>query len=280
MIHCNGLIALLLLGVAPEKVVLERVGRLGHPAIREASGLTASRRHPGIFWTHNDSGNPSALFAVRRDGTLVREYRVRVPNVDWEDIATDDAGHLFIGDIGNNDGRLPLRAIYQIEEPDPLVEEATDLKVTTASYYRFGESKRFDAEGLVVEKGQALVVGKSFDGRDAEVYSIPLDPPATLLKPAKARKVGTLPGFVWPATGASLSATSGRLAVCGLKAAAIYRREKGLGWELVWRGEFESRDQIEAVAWEGEDLILAGEGRGIFRIKEATWKHKVLNNGK
>ena len=270
----------ILLAIALEEVKLERVGRFGHAAIREASGLVASRKHPGIFWTHNDSGNPPALFAVRRDGTLVREYRVGALNVDWEDIATDDAGHLFIGEIGNNDVRLPLRAIYQVEEPDPLAEGSTDLKVTTACYYRFGEWGRFDAEGLVVEKGQALVVGKSFDGREAEVYAIPLDPPASLLRPAVAKRVGTLPGFVGPATGASLSAKGGLLAVCGLKEAAVYRRGKDGDWGLVWRGGFESGDQIEAVAWEGEDLILAGEGRGIFRIKEATWKHDVLKHEK
>ena len=101
------------------KVVLERLGRFGHPPIQEASGIVASRRHPGIFWVHNDSGNPPALFAVRRDGSLVREYKVSAPNVDWEDIAIDDAGHLFLGDIGNNGLLLPLRMIYRLDEPDP-----------------------------------------------------------------------------------------------------------------------------------------------------------------
>ena len=37
---------------------------------------------------------------------------------DWEDIAIDDAGHLFIGDIGNNDARRDELAVYQIDEPD------------------------------------------------------------------------------------------------------------------------------------------------------------------
>src|SRR5437899_499106 len=63
---------------------LEPIGRLDHPAIREASGIVASRRHPGVFWVHNDSGNPPALYAVRRDGRLVREYAVGAPNLDWE----------------------------------------------------------------------------------------------------------------------------------------------------------------------------------------------------
>ncbi|MEO6810963.1 MAG: hypothetical protein ABI353_17770, partial [Isosphaeraceae bacterium] len=77
-----------------EPQALESMGRLEHPAIREASGIVASRRHPGVFWVHNDSGNPPALFAVRRDGSLIQEFAVGVPNVDWEDVATDDNGHL------------------------------------------------------------------------------------------------------------------------------------------------------------------------------------------
>ncbi|MBX6313017.1 MAG: hypothetical protein IRY99_08905, partial [Isosphaeraceae bacterium] len=91
---------------------LEQLGRMDHPAIREASGIVKSRRHRDLFWVHSDSGNPPLLFAVRRDGTLVRTYRVAAPNLDWEDIAADNEGHLYLGDIGNNDGLLPLRAIY------------------------------------------------------------------------------------------------------------------------------------------------------------------------
>src|SRR5262245_64749541 len=112
-------IALFLFGVPP--ATLEPLGKFDARIIPEASGIVRSRRHPGIFWVHNDSGNPPALFAVRRDGSLVREYQVAAPNIDWEDIATDDHGHLYLGDIGNNEGRLPLRTIYRLDEPDPSV---------------------------------------------------------------------------------------------------------------------------------------------------------------
>src|SRR5206468_8997829 len=97
--------------------------------IREVSGIVASRRHPGVFWVHNDSGNAAALFAVRRDGSLVREYAVKAPSLDWEDIAVDDAGHLYLGDIGNNAGLLPIRTIYEIDEPDPELEAKAPLPV-------------------------------------------------------------------------------------------------------------------------------------------------------
>jgi hypothetical protein len=252
---------------------LEPLGRLEHPPIREASGIVASRRHPGVFWVHNDSGNPPVLFAVRRDGTLLREYTVKVPNIDWEDIAADDAEHLYLGDIGNNGKQLPVRAIYQLDEPDPSRPAEGKLPVTSASYYRFAPRQRFDAEGLFIDRGRAIVVAKTSDGREAELFAVPLDPPAPLLRPARPARLGSLPGFVEPATGADLAADGRRLAVCSYDVARVYGRDARDSdhWTLLGDVRYEA-DGIEAIAWDGDDLILAGEGRGLYRVAAATWR--------
>ena len=235
-----------------------------------------SRRFPGVFWTHNDSGNPPALFAVKRDGTLIREYKVNVPNVDWEDIAIDDQGHLYIGEIGNNDSRLPLRAIYQLDEPDPSKENDAVLKLTNSSFYRFPDKARFDAESLVIDNDRALIISKTFDGRDAEIYAIPLKPPASILKPALPEKVGTLPGFSKPATGSALSRDGRFLAVCSTRVPlGVYEKARDGRWSVadapaVWFPD----DQVEAVAWDGWDIVLAGESRAIFRVRESSWRKR------
>ena len=255
-------------------VTLERVGTLAHEPIREASGLVRSRRFPGVYWVHNDSGNPPALYAVRRNGTLIREYTVSIPNVDWEDIATDDCGHLYIGEIGNNGGVLPMRAVYQIDEPDPSRDGPRELKLKSASYYRFPPDGRFDAESLVIEGDRALIVAKTFDGRDAEVYSLPIKPPAPLLRPVLPEKVGSLSGFTKPATGADLSADGRRLVVCSLDCVGVYEKAKNGGWTLRTLRSFKSDDQIEAVAWDGDDILLAGERRGIYRIAAPLWRNE------
>ena len=251
---------------------LERLGRLDYPAIREASGIVASRRHPGIFWVHNDSGNLSSLFAVKRDGSLVREYLVRVPNIDWEDIAIDDEGHLYLGEIGNNDGRLPLRAIYRIDEPDPTQPNSGALVVDAKSYYRFPPDGRFDAEGLFLEAGRAVVVAKTFDRNEAELFAIPLTPPAPLLRPAIPESLGRLPQFREPATGADLSRDGRLLAVCAVDVARVYQRDRAGSWALVGTVRFPA-DDVEAIAWEGLDLILAGENRALYRIAETRWRN-------
>jgi hypothetical protein len=265
------LVMALLMLVDPGQV--EQIGRLDHPAIREASGIVQSGRHPGIFWVHNDSGNPPALFAVRRDGSLVREYVVAVPNIDWEDIAIDDAGHLYIGEIGNNDGRLPLRAIYRVDEPDPDRPATGPLPVTLATYYKFPNQGRFDAEGLFVDSDRAIVVAKQFDGREAELYAIPLDPPAPLLRPVLPKRIGSLPRFTEPVSGASISTDGRRLAVCSAAVARVYEKNDEGGWTLSGEARYLA-DGIEAICWDGRDLIIAGEARGIYRIPEATWSSK------
>lgn len=269
--HVIGLIGLALTIGQPTAGRLEPIGRLAHPAIREASGIVQSRRFPGIFWAHNDSGNPPALFAVTRDGKLVREYTVAVPNVDWEDIAIDDAGHLYLGEIGNNDGRLPLRAIYTIDEPDPAIAPVLALPVRGASFYHFPRDGRFDAEGLFVEGGRAIVVAKTFDGREAELFAIPLDPPSPLLRPALPEPLGRLPGLVEPATAADLSRDGRRLAVASTRATRVYERDGRGAWKLLGAVSHRSND-FEALCWDGDDLILAGEMRGLYRIAARTWR--------
>jgi len=265
------IVLILILGPGPARPPLERSGRLDYPAIREASGLVASRQHPGIFWVHNDSGNIPALYAVRRDGSLVREYLVKVPNIDWEDIAIDDAGHLYLGEIGNNDGRLPVRAIHRLVEPDPSQPHEGPLAVESSSYYRFPPRARFDAESLVLDQGRAVVVAKAFDGEDARLWAIPLDPPAPLWKPVLPESIGRLPGFREPATGADLSRDGRLLAVCGPNVARVYQRDGKGAWEVVATVRFRA-DDVESIAWDGLDLTLAGENRTLYRIPEEGWR--------
>ena len=170
------MIAIALLATSLVADPAELLGHMTHKAIREASGIVQSRRHPGIFWVHNDSGNPPALFAVTKTGKLVREFAVSVPNIDWEDITIDDHGHLFLGDIGNNGQKLPLRMIYRFDEPDPHQAESSSLKPSLVTFYQFPKDGRFDAEGLYLDGGKAVVVAKYRDGREANLFTIALDP--------------------------------------------------------------------------------------------------------
>ena len=249
---------------------LETLGTLDERQLPEASGIVKSRRHDGIFWIHNDSGNAPLLFAIRRDGSIVRRYKVALANVDWEDIAIDDEGNLYLGDIGNNGGRLPVRAIYQIPEPDPSKPDDTPLKATKSWFYSFKDD-RFDAEGLFIDGGRAILVAKTFNGRDAELFSVPLDRPATLLRPTIPSKLGRLERFVVPVTGADLSEDRERLAVCSETRTIVYRRAGGDSWKLESEVAYPAC-RNEAVCWDGRDLILAGEDQRLSRLSASTMR--------
>jgi hypothetical protein len=250
---------------------LQPLGRLSDPAILETSGIVKSRRYPDVFWIMSDSGNPPAIHAIRRDGKVVASFRVAAPNVDWEDIATDDAGHLYLGEIGNNGGLLPLRAIYRVDEPDPSRPPTGDLRVTLATYYQFpSKAERFDAESLFVVGSDAFVVAKRFDGGEAGLFSLGLDPPSPLLRPGRPRRVGAIPGFTEPATGASLSADGRRLAVVSSRVARVYDRDSAGRLTLRATVRYKERD-IEAIAWDGLDLILATESGALYRLAAAAW---------
>jgi hypothetical protein len=257
---------------------LELLGRLERKLVPEASGIVKSRRHPGIFWVHNDSGNAPLLFAIRSDGRIVRHFRLAIPNLDWEDIAIDDRGHLYIGDIGNNLAALPVRAIYRIDEPDPSLPAEQVLAATAISRYTYPPGNRFDAESLDFDDGAAIVIAKYSDGSEAELFSVPFESPSPLTRPAQPRSLGKLAGFTEPATGSDLSADRLQLAVCSSTVTRIYRRADVQKHD--WKRESEVRYRaapVEGVCWDGRDLVLAAEGGAIYRIAEKTWRDRALN---
>jgi hypothetical protein len=84
------------------------------PAIAESSGLARSSVD-GVFWTHGDSGTEPLLFAIDREGRLRATVRVTgATNLDWEDLTSDGAGHLWIGDIGNNANNRRDLAVHRV----------------------------------------------------------------------------------------------------------------------------------------------------------------------
>lgn len=137
----------------------ERTGRV--PAVlREMSGFAASQVHRGIFWAHNDSGNASALYALRADGTIAATFALRGATLrDPEDIAvgpcTAGASRscIYVGDIGDNGGRRRSVQILKVEEPARL---ADGFLAPAILPFRYADGS-FDAEALLVDAATARV---------------------------------------------------------------------------------------------------------------------------
>ena len=247
---------------------LQPEGRMHAPAISESSGVGASFRFPGVLWTHNDSNNAPQLFAIRRNGELIRAYSVAgAENHDWEDIAADSEGNLFVLD---NTSRLDpdqRSFVYIFSEPDPLVDKS--LKLSRKIPVRFPDGS-FDCETLMVWKNSLYLVTKPWDGKLPRVYRLDdLDVGGT------ASYVGTVPVQAM-ITGGDISADGTRIALSSYRALLIFQ---GFGPpEVLFRSEpvmcpLNAR-QVEAIAWSGEDLIMTNEQREVYHISRSEWERQ------
>jgi hypothetical protein len=163
--------------LAPRAAAGERAEvllRIGDPRVVESSGLAASRRHAGVLWTHNDSGDAARLFAIGRDGRVLATLRLAgVQARDWEALAVgrDDRGQpaLFVGDVGDNLGAWPSVTVYRVAEPARL----RDATVRAQRYQlRYPDGPR-DAEALLVDPRSNRLYLASKDEAGGSLYQAP-----------------------------------------------------------------------------------------------------------
>ncbi|MER6122226.1 WD40 repeat domain-containing protein [Streptomyces sp. NPDC001795] len=136
------------------------------PRIAESSGLAASRLHPGIYWTHNDSGDGPYIYAVdSRTGETVATVTfsgVGRPR-DVEAISIGPGNEIYVGDIGDNfGGKWPYVWIYRLPEPKVLKDQTIRA---TQYVVKYSDGPR-DAESLVVHPrtGRVYIIDKMEDG--------------------------------------------------------------------------------------------------------------------
>ena len=254
-----------------------RAGTIGAEAVRECSGLVASRKHPGVYWTHNDGGNPPAVFAITGEGELIREYAVAAKNVDWEDLATDDAGHLFIADVGTNTGERKEVQVLRIEEPDPrapLQGRPVPLRVTTTWRLAYPDDKPFDCEALFVLNGHGYVIPKRRDGSVAEIFRFALDPAPPATRAVTLERVTDLPGVRAPVTAADVSPDGRRLAVLTVFGPYVFDIAGDVTKVTTAKTTFSRYIDpvMEAACFAPEGLLVANESRAIFLFRDEHFK--------
>jgi len=239
----------------------QALARLDRLRVREVSGVVASRKAPGLFWAHGDSGNESKIVAFDSTGRIVAEVSVLdAPNADWEDICADDAGHLYIADIGDG-RRSPVRRIYKIEEPDPRNPPDAPIRCLTRYEFRCPRAKDFDLESLFYHQGNLYVLHKN--RWSTVLYRV--DHSGTGL--AELRPVVALPVFL--ATAADVSADGKRLVISsymGLWVFPLNDTEDLVDTSAPKYVGYQTASRIEGCCFAGRDLILAGEDGLVFRV--------------
>ena len=131
--------------------------------VPEASGLALSRRHAGVIWTHNDSGNDTVLFAVDASGQARGHVRVPARTRDWEDLSggpCPSGDCLYIADVGDNELARRAVQVLRVPEPEPGADHTERPDVFTLIY----PDGPHNAEALFVVEGTVFIVTKDRDG--------------------------------------------------------------------------------------------------------------------
>jgi hypothetical protein len=236
---------------------------IADPRITESSGLAGSVRHPGVLWTHNDSGDAARVFAVGPDGRVRATLRLAgVDARDWEAMAVgrDAAGRpaLFLGDIGDNlRGAWPSVSVYRVTEPAVL----HDGTVTATRYrFRYADGAR-DAEALLVDPRTNRLYVASKEAAGGGLYQAP-----AMLRADRVnllRRVASVPAAV---TDGAFSPDGATFVLRDyLEAHAYSRSGRGLdSFALPLQAQGESL----TYARDGKDVLVGSEGRGseVWRV--------------
>ena len=154
---------------------MEKTGTLPI-AVNETSGLAPGSKS-GNLWTHNDSGNPAELYEVDAVGNLMMQLKLpKLINTDWEDLAQDNKGNLFIADIGNNSNQRKDLTIYKVNPKTP--DNFETIRLSYADQIAFPplpNERNFDCEATVWYKNKLYLFSKnrSKTNRYVKLYSIP-----------------------------------------------------------------------------------------------------------
>ncbi|WP_240137822.1 WD40 repeat domain-containing protein [Streptomyces sp. MUM 178J] len=224
--------------------------------ITESSGLAASKRHPGVYWTHNDQDEGPYLYAVDSEtGETVARVAMRGVGEprDMEAVSVGPDGDVYVGDIGDNlGGGWDHVWIYRFPEPEKLSPELT---VRATQYTVRYEDGARDAEALMVHPatGRVYIASKNEDG--GGLY----EGPATLTASGANvfRRIAEVP---WVTDGA-FSPDGGELLLRSYFSARAYEWKDGRpGADRRVRAPIQRQAESVAYTPDGSALMFGTEG--------------------
>ena len=249
----------------------ELVGQVADLEVDESSGLAASRRNPGLLWTHNDSGDEPRVYCLTAQGASCGTWTVAGADAfDWEDMAAGpgpaaDEPYLYLGDIGDNRANRPNVVVYRVREPAARPGGGSGAASTSAAEalpLRFADGPH-DAEALMVHPttGDIYVVTKALTG--GGVYKAPAGTSVLI------RVAGIDLGLGEAVTAGDISPDGRRVALGTYRRGYELSLPAGAGvFDAVWT---QPPVPVElGVRVQGETIAYRLDGDGLFTTSEKT----------
>jgi hypothetical protein len=253
--------------------------RLANREVEESSGVAASSAHPGVFWTHNDSGGRPVLYAFNEKGEDLGAFRVAdSSNTDWEDVCSFRAGdksYLLAADTGDNARQRRRYELYICEEPESKPDgKAADgkLKLVRKVEFTYADGQSYDGESVAAEPGGRRVFLASRDRARAEcrIFVLELYEDEQGSRPADRPKAREIARHPWrDVTAMDISRDGQRAMLQTYSEAYQFVRAPGQTWEQAFQGKptvvaLPRRQQGEGLAYgpDSRTLYLTSESSG------------------
>ena len=247
-----------------------KLAELANRRINESSGLAPSRRTPGMFWTHNDSGDDARLYALDRQGRDLGSCRLKgVLAYDWEDIASfrwKGKSYLLVCDVGNNGRAAAVQMLHVIEEPAVDGQRGVTpgvVPVLQTIFYSYEDDHR-DCEAVAVDPTDrtVLLVTKELDVR-SYVYALAW-PETPTKKALVARRIATVPvGLV---TGMDIAPDGRRAILVTYLNAYEFTRQPGEPWGQAFARP--PRGIVMPPRVQGESICYGPDGKTLYLTSE------------
>ncbi|HMP98407.1 MAG TPA: hypothetical protein PKC24_01410 [Cyclobacteriaceae bacterium] len=234
------------------------VTRIGKMPIIESSGF-AHANEKGLFWTHADSGNKPWLYKIDMYGGLVDTLQLNfLKNIDWEDLAADDEGYIYIGDFGNNANARKNLVIHKISQQG---EYLGAIYFDYADQSEFPPAKKqmnFDCEAFFWADGELHLFSKNRGDKCVKHYAIPDAPGYYTISPRSSIYLRAA------ITAADYHAESERFALFGYGKIYLF---DFVGTEKIFEApygkvKFKRGGTAEALLYIDSNSLLLGNERG------------------
>ncbi|WGK64743.1 hypothetical protein [Croceiramulus getboli] len=222
----------------------------------------------------NDGGNENHLYALDSLGNIVQELIIAgSKNKDWEDLASDPYGNLYIGDFGNNENDRRKFTIYTVENVLQYQKEI-DTAFAKATHFRLPDQEKKpkrnrytdkDFEALIVYKNNFYIFSKNhlkdFDGT-TRVYRIPAQQGEFIAEAMGSFKTCDDPDDCF-VTAAALNATQDRLVLLTHDKVFLITQfnDQDFFSGRIQKKKLKHRSQKEGIAFKNDSIVFITDER-------------------